>query len=152
MNSVTRASTHLEANVYDISCLTVLRCRSMRMVSTSFGEDKFHTYRLQSVFVTNFLDENSYLGTNHYIGYFSDKMTFEAGEVNGWGRSLLSGRGFKASYTLGRNTIGAMIVRSPYFFRSHRRKDMVCTIICKRNLLPGAIISVSKTTRLYPSR
>ena len=39
--------------------------------------------------------------------------------MNGWGRSLLSGRGFKGSYTIGSNTIGAMIVRSPYFFRSH---------------------------------
>ncbi|MFN8144719.1 MAG: hypothetical protein U0073_09890 [Bacteroidia bacterium] len=109
----------LEANVYDIlSDGTTMSLDAYG--STSFGEDKFLTYRLQSVFVTNFLDENSYLGTNHYIGYFSDKMTFEAGEVNGWGRSLLSGRGFKASYTLGRNTIGAMIVRSPYFFRSHQ--------------------------------
>ncbi|MBL0066050.1 MAG: hypothetical protein IPP38_13770 [Bacteroidetes bacterium] len=109
----------LEANVYDVlSDGTTMALDAYG--STSFGEDKFLTYRLQSVFVTNFLDENSYLGTNHYVGYFSDKMTFEAGEVNGWGRSLLSGRGFKGSYTLGKNTIGAMIVRAPYFFRSHQ--------------------------------
>lgn len=108
----------LEANVYDVlSDGTTMALDAYG--STTFGEDRFLTYRLQSVFVTNFLDENSYLGTNHYIGYFSNRMTFEAGEVNGWGRSLLSGRGFKGSYTIGRNTIGAMIVRSPYFFRSH---------------------------------
>ncbi|HRH66581.1 MAG TPA: hypothetical protein PLU53_09820 [Bacteroidia bacterium] len=108
----------LEANVYDVlSDGTTLALDAYG--STVFGEDRFLNYRLQSVFVTNFLDENSYLGTNHYIGYFSSRMTLEAGEVNGWGRSLLTGRGFKGSYTIGKNTVGAMIVRSPNFFRSH---------------------------------
>lgn len=108
----------LEANVYDVlSDGTTMALDAYG--STDFGENRFLNYRLQSVFVTNFLNEQSYLGTNHYVGYFTDKMSIEGGEVNGWGRSLLTGKGIKGSYTFGKNTLGAMVVRTPYFFRQH---------------------------------
>ncbi|MCC7232779.1 MAG: hypothetical protein IT242_07545 [Bacteroidia bacterium] len=108
----------LEANVYDVlSDGTTMSLDAYG--SAHIGEDEFLNYRLQTVFVNNFLNGNTFLGSNHYLGYFSDKMTAEAGEINGWGRSLLTGKGVKGSYTMGKNTLGAMYVRSPGLFKNH---------------------------------
>lgn len=107
----------LDANVYDI--LSDGTTMSLDAYGTAMlKENSMINYRFQTVFITNFLDQNSFLGNNHYIGYFSDKSSLELGEVNGWGRSLLSGKGLKATKVLGKNTFGAMITRGPDLFKS----------------------------------
>ncbi len=81
--------------------------------STTLSENRILTYRFQSVFLNNYLGGNAFLGQNHYIGYFGRSTSIEAGEINGWGRSLISGRGFKVSQRFGRNTIGGIYTYSP---------------------------------------
>ena len=106
----------LDANVYDIlSNGTTMSLDAYG--STSLNENTLINYRFQTVFITNFLNENSFLGNNHYIGYFSSKATLELGEVNGFGRSLITGKGIKASYRYGRNTLGAMFTKGPELFK-----------------------------------
>lgn len=108
----------LEANVYDV--LSDGTTMSIDAYGSTFPkENTMINYRFQSVFITNYLEQNSFLGNNHYVGYFSPKATAEIGEVSGWGRSLLSGKGVKASYTIGKNTLGAMYARGPGFFRPY---------------------------------
>jgi hypothetical protein len=107
----------LEANVYDIlSDGTTMSLDAYG--STNLKENSLLNYRFQTVFSTNFLDQNSFLGNNHYIGYFSNKATIELGEVNSWGRSLMTGKGLKASYILGKNTIGAIGTMGPDIFNN----------------------------------
>lgn len=108
----------LEANVYDV--LSDGTTMALDAYGTTYPkENTLINYRFQTVFITNYLEQTSFLGNNHYIGYFSPRATVEVGEVNGWGRSLLSGKGIKASYTEGKNTIGAMYARGPGFFRTY---------------------------------
>lgn len=113
----------LEANVYDVlSNGTTMSLDAYG--NTSFKKGGLLNYRFQTVFVTNYLNENSFLGNNHYIGYFEDKFSVELGEVNGWGRSLLTGRGVKGTYRLGINTVGAMYTRSPGFFNNYTNEGL----------------------------
>lgn len=113
----------LEANVYDV--LSDGTTMSLDAYGSVFPkENTIINYRFQTVFITNFLEQNSFLGNNHYIGYFSNNAIVEIGEVNGWGRSLLTGKGIKASYTYGKNTIGAMYTRGPGFFRNNFAEGM----------------------------
>lgn len=108
----------VEANVYDV----LSNGTSMSLDaygSMNLKHDGILNYRFQTVFITNFLEQNSFLGNNHYIGYFNNKMSVEIGEVNGWGRSLLTGKGIKASYNIGNNTIGVLYSRGPGFFKPH---------------------------------
>lgn len=109
----------LEANVYDVlSNGTTMSLDAYG--NTAFKGGRLLNYRFQTVFVTNFLNENSLLGNNHYIGYFDNNSSLEIGEVNGWGRSLLTGRGIKGSYRYGINTIGGILTRSPGFFNKYQ--------------------------------
>ena len=108
----------MEVNLFDV--LTDGTTMSLDLYgSTNLRNNVFLTYRLQSVFITNYLNEQAFLGQNHYIGYFSSRYTVEAGEVNGWGRSLLTGRGLKASVKVRNETIGAIYVRGPGLFRNN---------------------------------
>lgn len=102
----------LEANVYDmLSQGTTMAVDAYG--NSLLGNNRILNYRFQSVFINNYLDRNAFLGTNHYIGYFDEKKTLEFGEINGWGRSLLTGKGIKGSYTFGKNTFGAMMTGTP---------------------------------------
>lgn len=102
----------LEANVFDM--LTQGTTMAVDAFGNAqIGDNRFLNYRFQSVFVTNYLNQNTFLGLNHYIGYFDTKNSIEVGEINGWGRSLLTGRGIKASHTFGKNTFGAMLTGTP---------------------------------------
>lgn len=113
----------LEANVYDV--LSNGTTMSLDAYGSTFlKENTMLNYRFQTVFITNFLEQNSFLGNNHYIGYFSDNAIVEIGEVNGWGRSLLTGKGIKASYTYGKNTLGAMYTRGPGFFKNNTSEGL----------------------------
>ena len=108
----------VEANVYDVlSSGTTMSLDAYG--NMNFPSNRLLTYRFQTVFISNYFNENSLLGTNNYIGYFDDHVSVELGEVSGWGRSLLTGRGIKGSYKFGVNTIGAMTTRSPGFFRNY---------------------------------
>lgn len=108
----------LEANLFDV--LTDGATLSLDLYgSANMRNNAVLTYRFQSVFITNYLNEQAFLGQNHYVGYFSGKYTVEAGEVNGWGRSLLTGRGLKAAVRVRNETIGAIYVRGPGLFRNN---------------------------------
>ncbi len=108
----------VEANVYDV--LTSGTTMSLDAYgNVDLSPTQLLTYRFQTVFISNYFNENSLLGTNNYIGYFDDHITLELGEVNGWGRSLLTGRGIKGSYRYGKNTVGAMTTRTPGFFKNY---------------------------------
>ena len=107
-----------EANVYDV--LSNSMTMSLEAYgNTSFSGNRLLSYRYQTVFTNNYYNQNSFLGNNHYIGYFDDHSSLELGEVNGWGRSLLTGRGIKGSYRYGIHTIGGMFTRSPGFFKNY---------------------------------
>ena len=107
-----------EANVYDVlSSGTTMSLDAYG--NTTFSGNRLLSYRFQTVFINNYFNENTFLGNNHYLGYFDDHTSIELGEVNGWGRSLLSGRGIKASYNYGKHTLGGMITRSPGFFKNY---------------------------------
>jgi hypothetical protein len=113
----------LEANVYDIlSGNTTMAIDAYG--NTIFDGHRMINYRFQSVFISNYLNSASLLGNNHYIGYFDGKTSLELGEVNGWGRSLLTGRGIKSSYRFGKNTLGAMYTRSPGFFKNNNSEGV----------------------------
>jgi hypothetical protein len=105
----------LEANVYDaLSNSTTMSLDAYG--NTNLPGNRLITYRFQTVFVNSYFNSNTLLGNNNYIGYFDEKKTIEIGEVNGWGRSMLTGRGVKGTYTYREHTIGAMYTRSPDFF------------------------------------
>ncbi|MBL0104595.1 MAG: hypothetical protein IPP51_13050 [Bacteroidetes bacterium] len=113
----------LEANIYDV----LSNGTSMSLDaygSLNMRNEGLLNYRFQTVFVSNFLEQNSFLGNNHYVGYFNNRMSLEVGEINGWGRSLISGRGIKGSYTIGRNTVGGIYTRGPGFFKPHSSEGM----------------------------
>lgn len=108
----------LEANVYDVmSNGTTMSIDAYG--NTTFSRNRLLNYRFQTVFVNNYFNEHAFLGNNHYIGYFDENKSLEIGEVNGWGRSLLSGRGVKGSYRYDKHTLGAMLTRAPGFFRNN---------------------------------
>ncbi len=116
-NDFARASLPLtlEANVYDaLSNSTTMSLDAYG--NTTLQGNRLITYRFQTVFINSYFNSNTLLGTNNYVGYFDDTKTLEIGEVNGWGRSLLTGRGVKGSYTYKQHTVGAMYTRSPEFF------------------------------------
>ncbi len=108
----------VEANVYDVLSNGTTMSLDAYGNATLEG-NRLLNYRFQTVFITNYFNESSLLGNNNYIGYFDDHLSVELGEVNGWGRSLLSGRGLKASYIYKDHMVGAMITRSPGFFKNH---------------------------------
>src|SRR6185436_15496971 len=108
-----------EANVYDaMSNSTTMSFDAYG--NTTLQGNRLITYRFQTVFINSYFNSNTLLGQNNYIGYFDDNKTLEIGEINGWGRSLLTGRGVKGSYTYGLHTAGAMYTRSPEFFNDFR--------------------------------
>ena len=109
----------LEANVYDVlSNGTTMSFDAFG--NTTFSKNRLLSYRFQTVFINNYFNQKSLLGNNHYVGYFDNNTTIEIGEVNGWGRSLLTGRGIKSSYNYGKHTLGGMFTRSPGFFSNYR--------------------------------
>ncbi len=112
----------LEMNAYDVLS------SSTTMSLDAYGNailknDQMLNYRFQTVFITNFLDEKTFLGNNHYLGYFSKKGSVEVGEISGWGRSLISGKGVKGTVNIGANQLGAVYARSPYFFSDNRSQS-----------------------------
>lgn len=109
----------LELNTYD------LLSTSTTMSIDAYGNailsnDQLLNYRFQSVFITNFLNEKTFLGNNHYLGYFSNKGSLELGEISGWGRSLISGKGIKGTVKIGSNQVGAVVAKSPDLFAASR--------------------------------
>ena len=107
----------LEANVYDmLSNGTTMSLDAYG--NMTLANNGLLNYRFQTVFISNYINQKSFLGNNNYVGYFNDRMSLEIGEVNGWGRSLLTGRGVKGSYRIGANTIGGIYTRSPGFFNN----------------------------------
>lgn len=109
----------LEANVYDVlSNGTTMSLDAYG--NTSFSNNRLLNYRFQTVFINNYFNQKSFLGNSHYLGYFDDHASLEIGEVNGWGRSLLTGRGIKGSYHYDKHTLGGMFTRAPGFFKDFR--------------------------------
>jgi hypothetical protein len=112
----------LELNAYDVLS------SSTTMSLDAYGNailknDRLLNYRFQTVFITNFLDEKTFLGNNHYLGYFTKKGSIEVGEISGWGRSLISGKGAKVTANIGTNQVGAAYARSPYLFSDYRTQS-----------------------------
>lgn len=109
----------LEMNAYDVLS------NSTTMSLDAYGNeimknDQLLNYRFQTVFITNFLNEKTFLGNNHYIGYFSHKGSIEIGEIGGWGRSMINGKGIRGMLQKGSNQVGAVITKAPDFFSDSR--------------------------------
>ena len=109
----------LEMNAYDV--LSNTTTLSLDAYGNSIlKNDQLLNYRFQTVFITNFLNEKTFLGDNHYIGYFSNRGSLEVGEIGGWGRSLINGKGIKGTVKAGSNQFGAAYAKSPGFFSDNR--------------------------------
>lgn len=71
-------------------------------------------YYYQTDFLQNQMNLESFLGNYHYMGYFSQKMTLEAGNLSmnkaGYG---ISGKGLRGSYIYGNHRIGGIYLRQP---------------------------------------
>ncbi|MCC9166468.1 hypothetical protein [Pontibacter harenae] len=117
LNDYTRSSLPLtlEINSFDFlsnaTNLNVLAYGSMFI-----KENNLLTYRMQTNFLTNYYDGTTYLGQDHYIGYFADRGSIEIGQVSGFGRSAVYGRGAKASYNIKTSKVGVTYVRGPELF------------------------------------
>lgn len=71
-------------------------------------------YYYQTDFLQNQVDLESFLGNYHYMGYFSQNMTLEAGNLSmNKAGSGISGKGLRGSYTYGKHRIGGVYLQQP---------------------------------------
>ncbi|ASB49111.1 hypothetical protein CDL62_08145 [Alkalitalea saponilacus] len=73
-------------------------------------------YYYQTDFINNQWDWDALRGNYHYLGYFSNTFSVEAGNLslNRHGAGI-SGKGLRGSYTYQNHTLGATYVRQPNF-------------------------------------
>ncbi len=113
----------VELNSYDVLDNTTL---SLDIYGSAFfNKDRSLTYRYQTNYVSNFVEPNAYIGTYHYLGYFSRMGAIEIGNLSsGKQGAFIGGKGAKASLFTKRNQLSGMFVLNPEIFRGHFQKGL----------------------------
>lgn len=108
----------VELNSYDILDNTTL---SLDIYGAAhFQKDRSLVYRYQTNYVNNFVEARAYIGSYHYLGYFSRAGALEIGNLSsGKQGSFTGGKGIKGSLFTKRNQLSGMFVLNPEIFGNH---------------------------------
>jgi len=101
--------------------------------NAQFNKDRSLSYRYQTNYVDNFVDAEAYIGSYHYLGYFTRRGGIEFGNLSlGKQGAFIGGKGVKGTLVLKKNELSGMFLLNPTF-RDHYQTGVGANNIFRTN-------------------